>query len=66
MWTVVILLTCNQAEYDKIYKAIIQQTLAKKVTTQAIQDKNQQIEELRALCNQQRSSYERDYNGRIE
>lgn len=52
-------LSCNQPVYDAIYTAIIQITLeAPKLTPKIINNKNNAIETLRKLCNEQRSSYE--------
>ena len=54
-----IVLSCNQQIYDLIYGEILQVTLdAPLLTPQVIDQKNDAIENLRKLCNGQRSSYE--------
>jgi len=54
-----VILSCNQQMYDAIYGAILQITLDAPETTQKVIDyKNDTIENLRKLCNGQKSSYE--------
>lgn len=47
---------CSQKLYDKIYRGIIEDTLNDKIS---IEVKNQRIEALRALCQGQKSSFEK-------
>ena len=47
---------CVQSVYNLVYGEIIQQALDEKIT---INEKNSTIENLRALCRGQRSSFER-------
>jgi hypothetical protein len=55
-----IIFSCNQQMYDSIYKAILQMTLnAPEITQKGIDYKNDTIENLRKLCNGQKSSYEK-------
>jgi len=51
-------LACNQQMYDAIYRAIILQTLQSKGTAKDFKLKNDTIENLRKLCNGQKSTYE--------
>jgi hypothetical protein len=53
-----LIVACNQAVYDEVYKNIIEQTLATDLKAENIQWKNQTIEKLRDLCEGQRSTYE--------
>lgn len=51
---------CNQDVYDGIYRQIIQQALLSRVSNQVtFQRRNNAIEALRALCQGQVSSYEK-------
>lgn len=53
------ILSCNQQMYDIIYGEILQITLdAPELTQKVIDQKNDAIENLRKLCNGQKSSYE--------
>jgi hypothetical protein len=54
----IIIISCNQQMYDAIYGAIIKMTLDAPNIQEAINYKNDVIENLRKLCNNQRSSYE--------
>jgi hypothetical protein len=50
--------TCNQPVYDLIYKTILVDAMHKGLTKKEFDDRNNQIEWLRKLCNGQKSSYE--------
>jgi len=52
-------LCCDQVQYDRIYKYIIQTTLQSENKRVDFLLKAQQIEALRKLCNGQKSSYEK-------
>jgi len=49
---------CNQAMYDRIYKRIVLDTAKGPLTKQIFDIRNNTIENLRALCNGQKSSWE--------
>ena len=49
---------CDQGTYDLIYETVIQQVLDQPLTQESIETKNNTIELLRKLCNNQLSSYE--------
>lgn len=52
--------SCNQAVYDQVYKAIIQECLTSNAMEElAIFTKLNKISILRELCNGQRSTYEK-------
>jgi hypothetical protein len=56
LWTY---LTCNQAIYDRLYKAITQNALEAPLNPEVMEERNNAIELLRKLCNNQKSTYER-------
>lgn len=49
---------CNQSVYDTIYRKIIGLTLSRDLNEQALSDRNNAIRILRALCNNQVSTWE--------
>ncbi len=49
---------CNQTIYDQVYRAIIERALASDLKHSDIETKNDTIENLRALCRGQRSTFE--------
>jgi hypothetical protein len=49
---------CDQHVYDVIYNRILDIVLASQLTPKDIDEKNDSIETLRALCKGQKSSYE--------
>ncbi len=57
--TLVYTSTCNQVMYDELYKAIIVRALNKGYTQDVMDERNNDIRYLRALCNGQLSTYER-------
>ena len=60
MTVLVVATVCNQEVYDGIYRQIIQQALMSRTNSQiTFQRRNNAIEALRALCQGQVSSYEK-------
>lgn len=53
---------CDQDMYDRIYKAIIVNALDSKLTQKDVDLKNKTIENLRILCHDQLSTYEKGKN----
>lgn len=53
---------CDQDMYDLIYKNIVQQTLNSELTQKDVDLKNKTIENLRILCHNQLSTYEKGRN----
>lgn len=54
----IIYLACDQGAYDRVYKALVQNTLEAPLTPGAIKERNDAIELLRKLCRGQKSSWE--------
>lgn len=50
---------CDQKTYDSIYKSIILETMATKITHDEMEKRNRAIETLRKLCKGQLSTFER-------
>lgn len=50
---------CDQELYDRLYLENIHQVLDRPLTQKAVDNKNNNIEFLRRLCNNQLSSYEK-------
>jgi len=55
-----VLCSCNQHIYDLIYSQIITVAMKEKEDERAFRERNAAIENLRALCNGQRSTFELD------
>ena len=51
-------LTCNQHVYDMIYESILRQALESKLTQKDMEYRNNAIETLKKLCNNQTFSLE--------
>jgi len=56
--SLLVALSCNVILYDQIYRAIIYNTMKSSMTHKDFEIRNQTIENLRQLCNGQKSSYE--------
>lgn len=49
---------CNQEMYDNVYRSILNKALSSKLSEKDVNDRNDTIENLRKLCNGQKSSFE--------
>lgn len=59
MLLVVLVYNCNPELYDSLYRGIVLTVITQGVSQENMDQRNRNIEFLRALCNGQLSSYER-------